>query len=679
MLSRLSALFLICALLFLPICSTQAQQQSGSIAELQEQIKQMEAINNDPATTQEVKNLNLEFLKTRRKQLHDLIVKNINALRQYQANLGSSLNAAESKLLENSIQNLEKILQEQEEGVPLSGLASTDVVGDSSTRPQSARSVRAANAASPQPESASSGIGRFRSLRSGNVRVAQPLACPPVNLANLPPRLDKMAEATAMLVVSQAVKDRANGVSIDSDTDISAEFEKHYDELVYLVVADALFTDAQKINLRKLKWQEFAAETARTDKQIGASARSTGSTSLAEKPNFSHLLSFAIEHGAIQKEVSDTSLTLSSSPYALIAASQGDTSDVYRRHDFFNRIGLSANFNLENKDNVLANASRRQLNEWSVKFRLNRDHTARGRDFQNFWDANVLSKVEKRAIVLTTGFNEAFNKVEDLRVLHRGVRDKFEGPTGFLVTTLNNTATTSQPDQVTSLKQEILCRLRSEVYDPVKSGTTVSVDAAFRDFLNKSIVDLAAAQLEAEEGKQDVLNELKRLEEKPTASFAYSNIHPADGSSYSIFKGLYLQKAFTPMKVLANAEVSVYNRPNTALNQQRIRDFLFALSFEGSAGRSPFISTEMDQSPITFSFTGSYQRMLENKDTAARKADLGSAQFKMEIPVFTGFSLPLSLSYVNATEERNKSGFRFNFGFGLDTDKLAALLRAKRQ
>jgi len=169
------------------------------------------------------------------------------------------------------------------------------------------------------------------------------------------------------------------------------------------------------------------------------------------------------------------------------------------------------------------------------------------------------------------------------------------------------------------------------------------------------------------------------LNDKPIASLGYTNVRPIDGPSYSVFKGLYLQKAFSPMKVLANGELSIYNNPKTVLNQQRIRDFLFALSFEGSAGRSPFISTEMDQSSITFSFTGSYKRLLENNGVLGRKADLGAAQFKMDIPVFTGFSLPLSLSYVNATEERNKSGFRFNFGFGLDTDKLAALLRAKRQ
>jgi len=681
MISRMSALFLICLLVFLPILSTQAQQQGSSLAELQEQIKRMEAIDNDPSIPTDVKNLNLGFLKARRTQLHDLLVKNLEALRNYQSNVGTSLSAEETKLVESSIQNLEKTLQAQEAGLSSSGAPSNVPIADPSRAPQFARPTRAASAvtdASPLgTESMASPLGPTPAAVTTNI--APPQACAPANLSDVPPRLDKMAQATAILIVEQALRDRAAGIAIESDTDISAAFERHYDELVYLTVANALFTEGQKINLRKLKWQEFAAETIRTDKQTGASARAAGSTSIAEKPGFSELLSFAIENGAIQKEVSDTTLTLGTSPYALIAASQGDTSDLYRRYDFFNRIGVSANFNLDNKDNVLANASRRQLNEWSVKVRLNPDRTARGKEFQRFWDANVLPKIERRAIVLTTGFNEAFNKVKDLRVLHRGVRGKFEGATGFLVSILNTKATASPPDQVAAVKQEILCRLRSEVYEPVKAGTTVSVDPEFREFLNQSIIDLASAQLEAEEGREEVRNELVRLDNKPISSFSYSNIHPANGSSYSVFKGLYLQKAFSPMKVLANAELSVYNKPNPALNQQRIRDFLFALSFQGSAARSPFISTEMDQSQITFSFTGSYQRLLENTVGPGRKADLGSAQFKLDIPVLTGFSLPLSVTYANGTEQATKSGFRFNFGLGLDTDKLAALLRAKRQ
>lgn len=685
MMSRLSALFLIFALVFLPICSTRAQQQGASIAELREQIKRMEAVNNDPATPIDVKNLNLEFLKTRRSQLHDLLVKNISALRKYQLNVGSSLSAEETKLLENSIQNLEKTLQEQEDGLSLSGSASSVPVADTSSRPQIARPARAALATtveeSAQPENVSS---RREVTAASPATVARNVAPPTPCVGGYPqppPRLEQMAEATALLIVRKVAQDRAANnppspaVALQH---IVEEFARHYDELVYLTVAHALFTDTEKVSLNELRWQEFAAETMRTDKQIGASARSGGSTSAVEKPGFSDLLSFAIEHGAIQKEVSDTSLTLSTSPYALIAAAQGDTSDVYRQHDFFNRIGISANFNLSDKDNVLASASRRQLNEWSVKVRLNSDRTARGKAFQRFWNGTILPKIAQRAIVLTAGFNVAFNKEPDLRRLHRAVRTEFEKADGFLDSTITNIAGSSQANQVAAVKQEILCRLNSEVYAPVKAETTVKVDPAFKVFLNNSIVEFAKAQKLAEEGRQEIMDEIKRLNDLPISSLSYTNVRPATGSNYSVFKGHYLQKAFSPMKVVANAELSVYNKPDPTLNQQRIRDFLFALSFEGSA-RSPFISTEMDQSQITFAFTGSYKRLLENTSGAGRKADLAAAQFKLDIPVFTGFSLPLSLSYVNATEEKRKSGVRFNFGFGLDTDKLAALLRATRQ
>jgi hypothetical protein len=678
--SRLGVWFFICTLAFMPTCPAWAQQPD-SITQLKEQIKKMEAVDRDPATPADVKSLNREFLKTRRTQLHDLVVKNLEALRKYQSNLSSSLTAEESEVVESSIRDLERALQEEKEALSSSANPFEGPVGDRSRVSQSARSARVANTlVDVGPARTESGISRVETTADASAEEA--LAPCTAGYPKVPTSLDKMVDATATLVVKQAMKDRAASPPIaieKDDKDLPGAFENFYDDIVYLTVADALFTDTEKVSLSELKWQEFTAETMRTDKQIGASTRAGGSTSAAEKPGFSDLLSFAIEHGAIQKEVSDTTLTLSSSPYALLAAAQGDTSDLYRRYDFFNRIGVSANFNIANQDNVLANASRRQLNEWSVKVRLNPDRTARGRDFQKYWNDTVLPKIAQRAIVLTSGFDVAFNKQKDLRDLHRNLLKKFEGPSGIIVSHLAGTSSSSEAEQVVALRTEILCRLRSEVYDPVKSGTIVKVDPEFKVYLNNSIVELAKAQKLAEEGRADVRNELKGLDEKPISSFAYSNIHPATGSSYSVFKGLYLQKAFSPMKVLANAELSVYNRPNPTLNQQRIRDFLFALSFQGSAARSPFISNEMDESPITFSFTGSYQRMLENTRGADRKADLGSAQFKLDIPVFTGFSLPLSLSYVNATEEKKKSGFRFNFGFGLDTDKLAALLRAKKQ
>jgi len=672
--SKLIVLLLQCALAILPMQFAFAQQpQTDSIDQLKEQIRRMETVDRDPSTPDEVRNLNRQFLNARRQQLRDLVAKRINELRAYQMKMDSVLSGDEKRLIESSIEQLEASVRDQENlpgtsEKPLDRPSRVNANGSESNGTE----ARGTNINSPARNSDSS---------------VAPAATSPAPQApckggypNVPPRLDKMVEAMALLVIAQAVEDRAASPATAATQfakDIAGEFERHYDEAVYLTIADALFTDVEKVNLTKLRWQQFSAETRRTDKQIGASARSAGSTSVIEKPNFADLLSFAIEHGAIQKEVDQTSLTLSTSPYALIASIHGDTSDVYQQYDFFNRIGISANFNLANQDNVLANASRKQLNQWSVKLRLNPDRTARGRDFQKYWDANVLPKIERRAIVLTGGLNDAFNNVPALGRLRRSVRTSFEGTNGYLMTVLNSTAAASQANQATALKQEILCRLKAEVYDPIKSGT-IPVDASLRASINKTIADFAAAQLEAEEGRDDVRAEIKRLDDKPTASISYTNVRPATGSYYSVFKGLYLQKAFAPMKIVANGEFSIYHNPDPVLRQQRLRDALFSVALEGKLGRSPFVTTTMDESPITFSFTGSYQRMLENTKGFNKKADIGSGQLKLEIPVFTGFSLPLAVTYSNATEEQKKRHFRFNFGFGLDADKLAALLLAKK-
>ena len=676
--TRVCASFLILALLL----GGPVMAQQPTVKQLKEQIERMEAIDRDPSVPIDVKQLNQEFLKTRRSQLRNLLATSIAALRKYESDLGASLETTEKEKIRLSIREFEKTLQDLGQG-SLAARPSTEPNADrgKGSLQQSGQSV--ATDGGNGPDASSSASQPALSPAPGAPPIAPAVANAPLpvacvaSYANPPPRLDQMAMATAILVVDQVMEDRAKTVSAaDSAKNVAGEFGKHFDELVYLTIADSLFTDLQKVNLKKLTWQEFSAETRRTDKQIGATARALGSTSLFEKPNFSNLLSFAIEHGAIQKEVNETSLTLSTSPYALLAGINGDTSTNYQKYDFFNRLGVSANFNLTNQDNVLANASRKQLNEWSVKLRLNRDRTARGRDFQKYWDANVLPKIQQRAIVLTAALNETFNKTPALGKLRRAVRNKFEGGSGFLMTTLNAQAAAAQTAQESAVKREILCRLKEEVYTPLNTGV-IPVEAALRESINKSITDFAHAQLEADEGRQDVRDELKRLNDKPTSSISYTNLRPALGSYYSVFKGSYMQKAFSPMKLIANGELSIYHNPNPALNQQRLRDALFSLSFEGSAGRSPFIITDMDESAITYSFTGSYQRLLENTKGPNRKADIGSAQFKLEIPVFTGFKLPLAITYSNATEERNKSHFRFNFGFGLDADTLAALLRAK--
>jgi len=180
--------------------------------------------------------------------------------------------------------------------------------------------------------------------------------------------------------------------------------------------------------VRQLKVQQFMEETKRTDKQIGASATAEGSTSAVEKPGFANLLGFAIENGAIQKNVNGTSLTLSSSPYAFVAAAQGDTSTTYQQYDFLNRVGVSANFNIGNQDNVLANVRRRQLSEWSIRLRLSKDQSTRSKEFEDFWNDKIRKRFEQVPIILTGEFARTFtNETEDIR---RNIEDKFLGTVG---------------------------------------------------------------------------------------------------------------------------------------------------------------------------------------------------------------------------------------------------------
>lgn len=67
--------------------------------------------------------------------------------------------------------------------------------------------------------------------------------------------------------------------------------------------------------------------------------------------------------------------------------------------------------------------------------------------------------------------------------------------------------------------------------------------------------------------------------------------------------------------------------------------------------------------------------MLENRGMAKKTADVALAQFKVEIPLLTGFSLPFSVTYATATELIKESHVRANFGFTMDTDKIFKILK----
>jgi hypothetical protein len=471
-----------------------------------------------------------------------------------------------------------------------------------------------------------------------------------------------------------AAKDIVNKkISRGEDPDIGAFF----DPLAVLALADGLNPQANT-DVAKLKFSLVNAqvETKRTDRQLGASARAQGSTTLAEKSGIEDLLGLAIEDGAIQKEVSGTTLTLSTSPYVLSALRNGDTATNYLRYgDDLGRVGISATFNIANQEDVLSNATRRQLAEWAVRIRLSGDHSARSKRFQDFWEKNAKALIEREAVVITGSAAQTFKGMAESR--RRAVEDELQKAVTDFVGEQKDQLTTNTAQVISGLRELILATMKSEISDKVDS---FGLDPLTKhNLIAVTTPALANAHVQATEGLAKLEAEIQRLETLGTATFEYTNVRDTTSGTYSNLKFLYQKGSSDTMKVVFNAGASFYSNPNHALNQQTTRDFATALSWEGLAGRSPFALDANDQSQVTFSFSGRYQRLLENRHVAGQKADIASAQGKLDLPIFTGASLALSITYANADELSSKDHVRFNFGISYDTGKLYQLLQFNRQ
>jgi hypothetical protein len=649
--SILLTLRLIGLILLVAFAAVGQEKNDLSVAQLKEQILKMESIDLDSNTPSELKSINREFLNKRREQLRSLLTRTIAALRKYQSSIGPSLTADEHKALENSIALLETDLkgeqdlatgkeQESSLSVSQSGLGP----GGDGTPFTAATNSTSDNSSVPTQLSRS-----FGSIPAAAM-TAQPSNC--------------YSDAPDLIVTNldRAAQDIVNKGRI-------SPLSAYFPDIFFYTVADAVSSD--QANLRKLKAYQYMGETARTDKQVGASARSGGSTSAVEKPGFASLLGFAVENGAIQQQTNATSLTLSTSPYALVAASQGDSADTYQKYDFLNRIGISANFNLANQTNVLANASRKQLNEWSVRFRVFGDRSTRGADFRNFWDNNVRGKVQRRLVAITHA-DRVIDSDPALRTLSATVETQLDATVQSIL------ANTAAAGQTAAIKNAVLCGLQQSVFNQVRPGGSVAISAATKSVIDSDLVPgLLMAHEDLEQARAELNNFFAQQESKPEMTLAYSNLHPATGGNYSVLGGLYERKSFAPVKLIANGGFSIYNKPDPKMNQRSIRDMAFALSFEGKA-QSPFLTNQEDLSKITFSFTGRYQRMFENIHQPNKKADIAVAQFKLEIPVLTGMSVPLSVTFANATELIKEKHVRANFGFTFDADKIFALAKLKK-
>jgi hypothetical protein len=406
-----------------------------------------------------------------------------------------------------------------------------------------------------------------------------------------------------------------------------------------------------------------AAESARTDKQIAASSSSSsGTTSTVDRPGIATLLGFALEHGAITQSVQNNTVTFSSSPYAIATwLGGGDTDINYGKFaNTYGRVGFSANFNLTDASNPTTSATRKQLNEWTAKVRLGKDHSGRSKDAMLAFKQHLAQPMQNLANSQSAILAGIFGADASFVQIKTSI---FQQVTSYL----NNHAADSDAAKQTALSQQILDTAFDLLQNVILSNEMQSKLGSFIE-----AYDAAAAQFIARRPELDAA--IAALSKLPSFTFVYAQEQPSVGNNYSVFKLVYAQSPPNSMQLTVNVSGSLYHHPNPSRNQDTFRDFTSSVELLQKIGRSPFLRDPGNKDQIALSFSGRYQRMPENQGIPGKKADIAVAGGKFEIPVAPGVSFPISVTYANATELIKEAHVSGNFGISFDLDKLKALV-----
>lgn len=160
----------------------------NSLSKIKEEYERLLAVERNPETTPEVREMNHKFLEERRAQLRDALQKRLRSLRAYQTSMAGTLSDSEGLVVANSIQALERDLSTlngeqspaQQKAAPSPALKPAPaaaprarLIGARATRPaETAPAVETTKAADPAQPSPASAAAPARPLRQDAPKVA---------------------------------------------------------------------------------------------------------------------------------------------------------------------------------------------------------------------------------------------------------------------------------------------------------------------------------------------------------------------------------------------------------------------------------------------------------------------------------------------------------------------------
>lgn len=549
-------------------------------------------------------------------------------------------------------------------------------------------------------------------------------ACPaltPTSLQSSPGLVTEAGNLAAQMVGKYDSREEKNAPDISSSW---AQFNK---ALLEAMSPDC--TSSPRARDASTKTATAKATTGQTNTQTGAPGSGSGATSAAQKVGIPQLLAFAVENGAIADSVSGTTMTLSTTPYGFVYAfrQKADTADRYQHHPLLTHTGISATFNVADTADPLQSASRKAISQWQLKYTF-RDTSTRSLAV-NCWflfENNECKKPADLQKPATSKLYAAANAVV------RGLSDK-----RFL--TIRSTLQPAENEVYRNLWIDTLQKLVAApraASDNDQSQKNKGIGNALLQALDKDpafqsqveywseelagnssnlavfVKGLEASDTEYATEEAKFEKNVKNLTKGWNGDFAFSEKFPSPtttsgtsgtSTSTTVSPPAYLAPeldiTFDPKTDTSNSangqastsgpkgipsftgnfSGSFYPNPNASLHESTFRGGQAAIQFQWSLGGGPFkkLQGAGDDSQMTLSVSGNYQRLQENEDQSKKRPDLVTGNLKLEVPISSGVSFPLAISFGNATSQVKGDYVLGNFGISLNLDALAALAKLK--
>lgn len=641
-----------------------AQQSSESeVQALKEVVQKLEAVDNNPSTPVEIRSLNTGFLQTRRRQLQTLLQNRLSALRQYLADVRASLTVDEVRAVEGSIQSFEKDLSQLSAVLDRSVSTAQGDAGSQTEKGQAANGSPGNQTRSgPKSEANDDGSPRESAgvappINSRTVPTARraPIALSPVNTTDkeipTPQNCDDYkAHKKSFSLYEQYVCDLIERAAARKDagkTPIELTGPQFFNLSVILV--------AQKLRSTFL----VDAEEARVDKQVGSSSSNSGSTSLVTKGGTPAVLGFAVENGALERDISGSTVTFRGNPVGLIdtlrglafmTALEGDSpaTRILRKTSF----AFSFDTNRGSQPGVFT-GTKQQLSAFSGRIEFINKRDPRLREYKNDWENFLSVNAQPFLDTLVDSKDVLIERVASgpgLPIVEQW-RDK------ALETWYEETQaeiTKAAPGNVETVMKAQLAKL------PIQELSADTV-TALTNFARRFGVYL--------EGRKRILD---RVAKGTVATFEFTNQRNVNEPDTLNFKGIYETAFGGKADFTFNGSLTLFNK-QPVINASRVRDFQFAGQLDLPLGDV----TKGGQ--FVLSASAKYQRLIENASNLAgaampgTKGDIAIGQIKLAIPIKgLGIKFPISVTFANRTELIKEKTIRGNFGVTFDLDSILA-------